>query len=104
MEAGIQNLNELVDICEHKLKTILDSHVPMKERTLTIRHTIPWFTMEIIAQKRKVQIRQKIWQKYGQDHHWQALKKEHTKYKLMLKKTKKATLSEKIKECGRDSK
>ena len=31
-------------------------------------------------------------------------KKECTKFKLMLKTTKKATLSEKIKECGRDSK
>ena len=46
----------------------------------------------------------KCGRKYGQDHHWQALKKEHTKYKLMLKTTKKATHSEKIKECGKDSK
>ena len=49
MESVIQNLDELVDICEHKLKTTLDNHAPMKERSLTISHTIPWFTMEIIA-------------------------------------------------------
>ena len=104
MEAGIQNLDELVDICEHKLKTILNNHAPMKERSLTMRHTVPWFTTEIIAQKRKVQRREKIWQMYGQDHQWQALKIEYTKYKLMLKATKKAILSEKIKECGRYSK
>ena len=70
MGAGIQNLDQLVDICEHKLKTILDNHVPMKERSLTLRHTVPWFTAEIIAQKRKAHRREKIWQKYGQDHHW----------------------------------
>ena len=54
MKAEIQNLDELVDICEHKLKAILDNHAPMKERSITIRHTVPWFTTEIIAQKRKV--------------------------------------------------
>ena len=31
MEAEIQNLDELVDIFEHKLKDILENHVPMKE-------------------------------------------------------------------------
>ena len=54
MEAETQNLDELINICEHKLKAILDNHAPMKERSITIRHTVPWFTMEIIAQKRKV--------------------------------------------------
>ena len=65
MEAGKQNLDELIDICEHKLKTILDNHAPMKERSLTIRHIVPWFIIGIIAQKTKVQRREKIWQKYG---------------------------------------
>ena len=61
MEAGTQNLDELVDICEHKLKAILYNHAPRKERSITIRNTVPWFTTEIIAQKRKVQRREKIW-------------------------------------------
>ena len=59
MEAGTQNFDQLVDICEHKLKAILDNHAPMKERSLTIRHTVPWFTTKIITQKRKVQRREK---------------------------------------------
>ena len=104
MEAETPNLDELVDICEHKLKAILDNHAPMKERSVTRRHTVPWFTTEIITQKRKVQRREKTWHKYGQDHQWQALKIECSKYKSMLKATKKATLNEKIIECGRDSK
>ena len=104
MKAEIQNLDELVDICEHKLKAILDNHALMKETSFTIRHTVPWFTTEITAQKREVGRRKKIWCKYGQDHQWQALKIESSKYKSMLKATKKATLCEKIKECGRDSK
>ena len=104
MEADIQHLDELVDICEHKLKAILDNHAPMKEISITIRHTVPWFTTEIITQKRKVQRREKIWCKYGQDHQKQALKIEHSKYKSILKATMEATLCEKIKECGRDSK
>ena len=45
-------MDELVDICEHKLKTILDNHAPMKVRSLTIGHTVPWYTTEIIAQKK----------------------------------------------------
>ena len=76
----------------------------MKERSITIRHSVPWFTTEIIAQKRKVGRREKIWCKYGQDHQWQAHKIESFKYKSMLKATKKATLSEKINKCVRDSK
>ena len=54
IEVEIQNLDELVDICEHKLKTVLDNHAPMMEKSVTIRHTVPWFTTEITAQKRKV--------------------------------------------------
>ena len=34
-----------------KLKAMLDNHAPMKERSITIRHTVPWFTTEIMAQK-----------------------------------------------------
>ena len=51
-----------------------------------------------------VRRREKIWLKYGQDHQWHALKIECSKYKSMLKVTKKATLSEKINECETDSK
>ena len=64
----------------------------MKERSITIRCTVPWFTTEIITQKRKVGRREKIWHKYGQDHQWQDLKIECSKYRSMLKATKKATL------------
>ena len=104
MEAEPQNLDDLVEICKHTLKAILDNHAPMKKRSITIRCTVPWFTTEIIAQKRMVRRREKIWCKYGQNHQWQALKIECSKHKSMLKVTKKATLSEKITECGRDSK
>ena len=103
MEGEQQNLDDLVEICRHKLKAILDNHAPMKERSITIRHNVPWFTTEIIAQKGMAKRREKIWCKYGQDHQWQDLKIECSKYKSMLKGTKIATLSKKINECGRDS-
>ena len=49
----------------------------MKERSITIRYTLPWFTTKIITQKRMVRRREKIWCKYDKDHQWQALKIEH---------------------------
>ena len=76
----------------------------MMEKSITIGHTVPWFTTGIITQKRMVRRREKIWHKYGQGHTWQVLKIECFKYKSMLKVTKKVTLSENINECGRDSK
>ena len=105
MEAEPQNLDDLVEIHEHKLKAVLDNHASMmEERSITTRLTVPWFSTEIIAQKRAVRRRKKIWHNFGQDHQWQALKIECSKYKSMLKATKKAACSEKTNECGRDSK
>ena len=76
----------------------------MKEVSFAIRHTVPWFTTEIITQKRKVRRMETFWHKYGQDLQWQALTIECSKYKSMLKATKKATISKKINKCGKDSK
>ena len=55
MEVKPQNLDDLVEICKCKLKAILDNHAPMKERSITIRHTVPWFATEIMAQNEQLE-------------------------------------------------
>ena len=55
------NLDDMVEWLETKLRTALDMHAPVKEKCITVRSSNPWFTDEIKEQKRIVRRRQKIW-------------------------------------------
>ena len=55
------NMDDMVDWLETKLRTALDKHAPVKEKCITVRSYNPWFTDEIKEQKGIVRRREKIW-------------------------------------------
>ena len=92
--------NKFVDTAEMALNT----HAPVKEKTITVREKNPWYGENLIEQKRTCRNRERIWKRYPQEHTWKALKVERGKYKKMLRKAKQDSISEKVIECGRDLK
>ena len=92
--------NKFVDTAEMALNT----HAPVKEKTITVREKNPWYGENLIEQKRTCRDRERIWKRYPQEHTWKALKVERGKYRKMLRKAKQDSISEKVIECGRDLK
>ena len=99
-----KDLDNLVIDYENKIRKALNKHTPKTECTIVIMHKFPWFTNEKHQQTRIVRRREKIWQKYKQDHQWKALQYECDKYRKLLKRTKADKLSELVTDCRRDAK
>ena len=99
----MNNLKGFVGQLERNMHLALDKNAPEMSKNIVARKKVPWFTDEIRAQIRIVRRREKIWQKYRQDHQWTALKYEWRKYKNMLATSKKEVISEKVLQCHRDT-
>ena len=98
------NLDLMVSEYERILNSVLDELAPMKEKTITLRPTNPWFTEDIKQQKCVMRNREWAWRKYKLPSNWRAFQIERNKYKSMLRSVHKSTLSKKIDECGNDTK
>ena len=75
-----------------------------KTKVITCRPKCPWYTSEIKHQKGLVRQREKIWQKYREDHQWIAYKVEKKKYNEILLESKQTTIMNKVNQCNRDTK
>ena len=65
----------------------------------------PWYEDHVKQQKKFVKNRETVWRRHGrQPHQWKAFTVERNKLNRMLAGTKIRTNSEKILECGNDSK
>ena len=81
----------------------LDIHIPVTTKQTNVLPSNPWYTEELREQEKKVRRNEKIWHKYRQ-HQWYALTNERRRYKAMLDEIKTKCISEKIEECGNDTK
>ena len=63
-----------------------------------------WYTSEIKHQKGVVRWKEKIWQRYREDHQWIAYKVEERKYNAMLLESKQTTIADKVILCNEDAK
>ena len=98
------NVDDMVKHFEDSLIRVLDELAPCKTTTRTIRHPKPWFNEEILAQKRIVRRRERIWHKYHEDHQWQALCVSRNKYNWMIRESKKEVISSSILGCKGNTK
>ena len=78
-EGHTDDVNTLVANLETALWEVLDSHVPEKSKVITCRPKYPWYSSEIKHQNGVVRWKEKIWQKYREDHQWIAYKVEKRK-------------------------
>ena len=60
--ADIDDVNVLTELCDNWMKRSLEIHTPEQTKTITIRHTDPWFTEGVRSLKKAVRRQEKIWQ------------------------------------------
>ena len=78
------DLDLMVSEYERILSSVLNELAPMKEKTITLRPTNPWFTEDIKQQKCLMRNREQAWRKYKLPSNWRAFQIECNKYKSML--------------------
>ena len=98
------DLDLMVSEYERILSSVLNELAPMKEKTITLRPTNPWFMEDIKQQKCLMRNQEWAWRKYKLPSNWRAFQIERNKYKSMLRSVWKTTLSKKIEECSNDTK
>lgn len=101
---NLTNIDDATNTLKAELLRVLDKHAPLKERKITERKKEPWYEDHVKKQKKTVRNRAKIWKKYKEPHQWKAYTIERNRYNRMLAGSKIRTISEKVVECGTDTK
>ena len=65
------DLDTLMQELENTSKAALDKVAPLKTKSISTRHTIPWFDDKLFEKKRVVR-RERIWRKYRAESTWTA--------------------------------
>ena len=97
------NLDDRVRNFNNALASSLDVVAPVQTKQIIIRRTVPWYTDEARDLKKCMRRRETIWRKYRRDDTWLAFKVVRSKYRAELNKAKREILSDKVRECGNDT-
>ena len=98
------NIDKAVQTLNAELLRVLDKHAPTKEHKIVVRKMQPWYEDHVKNQKKVVRKREQIWRKYRETHQWKAYRIERNRYNRMLAGSKLRSISNKVKECGSDTK
>ena len=55
------DLDTMVDQYDRVLRQLLDQHAPKKKRQVTVRPSAPWYTSDVVAEKRKRRRLERRW-------------------------------------------
>ena len=99
-----EDVNQLWDQFVERATSTLSELTSTSEITITLRPKVPWMNTEVRAQKAIVRSREKIWKKYGDDHHWQALQRERKRYRSIINHHRTNAMTQKVLDCHKDSK
>ena len=101
--ALLDKADDLAKFYNSKLKTILDKHAPEKEKYVTIRPTIPWFTDESTCFKRSCRKAERMWRAERTNENEYFYKCTKRAYKKHLSYNKYKHINSAITECGKDT-
>ena len=99
-----EDITDIINSLESVLKDVLDKHAPAITKTLTTRKSNPWFTEEVRSQKRLLRKIERTYCRYKTNTSWQNLRIQKQIYRDMHKKAKTDAVSNKVMECGNDTK
>ena len=97
------NLDDRVRNFNNALASSLDVVAPVQTKQIIIQRTVPWYTDEARDLKKCMRRRETIWRKYRRDDTWLAFKVARSKYRAELNRAKREILSDKVRECGNDT-
>ena len=88
----------------YQFERLYDELAPPKKVQVHVRKRIPWFTPDIIAQKKIVRNRETVWLSDQEQHHWKAFKRERNRYRHMLNYSRSQCIKGSILEVRGDTK
>ena len=97
------NLDERVMDFNNALINALNVYAPLQTKQITMCRTVPWFTDDIRELTKCMRRRKAIWKKYKRGDTWIAFKVVMSKYRSELQSAKKEILSNKVLDCGNDT-
>ena len=97
------NFESLVTEFSDKQTCVYDTIAPEKEFKITDRKRVPWFNEFTKKQKLVMQNVERKWLKYGENHQWEAYKRERNRYRNGTIFEKKHVYSETISKTKGDT-
>jgi hypothetical protein len=98
------SLHGMVSQYNTVLRSIIDSHAPLKSRVLTLRPRAPWCTEDVQREKRKRRQLERQWRRSKLEVHRQMFQCQRNKVSELLRTEKAKHFTQEIEECGTDQK
>ena len=81
-----------------------DIMTPLEEKQKPKRKNKPWYTSQLLEQRKFVRNRERAYIQHKENHHWKAFTREQNRYNRMLDYNKRHHLIMKIDKANKDSK
>ena len=104
LNASHETVNQQTDAYNSSLRGIINKLAPPMKKKVKGRPIAPWYTDDIQEKKRTRRKAERMWIKSGLEIHRQIYKAEVSAVNCLIKKSKQDHYSNKISECGKDSK
>ena len=98
------DLDQLVDLYDQIVRTLVEKHVPFQRETLLIRALVPWFSNEIQAAKRYRRYCERFWVRTHLFVHYEIFKIAKINVRNILAAAKSQYYNNKIDGCGGNQK
>jgi hypothetical protein len=98
------SLEGLVSQYDTVLRSILDTHAPVKERCVVLRSDSPWYTEELKSEKQKRRALERKYRSTGTDDDKKLYKKQCAHVNAHMAETKTKYYTELVKNCSGDQK
>ena len=82
------SLGDLVYEYNTTLKSLLDSHAPLKTKTITLRPTVLWYTEELRSEKKKRSALERRWRSSKRECDYSRFKEQCLRVNALITKTK----------------
>ena len=82
------------------LRLLVDDHVPIVSRTITVRPMTPWYTSELSVEKRDLRRAERVWRQSGLTVHRQIYTGRRNNFRTSLKKARTEHYLSEIKKAG----
>lgn len=95
-------LNELVNCYKTTLESAINSHAPLKTKTIISRPSVPWFNMEIRSAKREQRRAERKWRRTKLRDHFEIYKSKKNYAILLMNRARKTFYTDFVLENASD--
>lgn len=98
-----RELGHIWSALEEEFKRMLDEIVPERKKKKKPKPPRPWYTSSLLGQ-RKNRSRERIYNKYREQHHWKAFTRKRNRYIKILRFSERSSLANLVQAAEQDHK